>query len=671
MTASARTARPGLPREVHLRGSTGRACWAVLTVMVAVGLEAGCAPIDRQRAVQDGALVVPNDNRVAAGILDAGVLTLDLEAAVAQWRPDASVDSTVTVFAFSEAGGPPQIPGPLIRVVVGTEVVIRLRNALPDSVRVGLPPPRQATASGVPSTTDGGLIVHGLRAGTVPDDTLHVAAGGEREVRFRADRPGTYHYWGSTSAIELSARGARDSQLTGVIVVESEDVRAEDRDRILVITHLDLFPDSTGPPPYDNVFEVAINGLSWPGTERFQYSLGDTVRWRLVNGSFSEHPMHLHGFHFTILARGDGTSEQVLASDRRPLGVTELLEPGATARIEWVATTPGNWIFHCHLSDHFSPSPAPALEDVALFPLEDRPLRTMAGLVMGISVRDTTSGTRDDPADHHVRLLAQQRSSDGGAVIRSLVVQEGDREPALDSVVVPGAPLILERGRTSAITLVNRMDEPTTIHWHGMELESVYDGIAGWSRTGGSVAPLVEPGDSFVVRMTPPRSGTFIYHTHMGLTDQLKAGMYGPLLVMEPDDTFDPSTDHIFTFGHAVGPDGEFEPVINGSSAPEPALFRAGVTHRIRIINISADLTTEIELVSGETRLEWRRLANDGATLPAALQTVEEAMVRLSAGETYDFEWTPLTGQPTALRVFIPFPTFVGDMTLTQPIEVR
>jgi FtsP/CotA-like multicopper oxidase with cupredoxin domain len=53
---------------------------------------------------------------------------------------------------------------------------------------------------------------------------------------------------------------------------------------------------------------------------------------------------------------------------------------------------------------------------------------------------------------------------------------------------VPGTPLVLVRGETAAITVINRLPEATTVHWHGMELESVYDGVAGWSRTGDHTA---------------------------------------------------------------------------------------------------------------------------------------------------------------------------------------
>jgi manganese oxidase len=64
------------------------------------------------------------------------------------------------------------------------------------------------------------------------------------------------------------------------------------------------------------------------------------------------------------------------------------------------------------------------------------------------------------------------------------------------------------------ITLINRMTEPTAIHWHGIELDSYYDGVPGYGGQPGKIAPPVNPGQSFVAKFTPPRAGTFIYHTH-------------------------------------------------------------------------------------------------------------------------------------------------------------
>ena len=52
--------------------------------------------------------------------------------------------------------------------------------------------------------------------------------------------------------------------------------------------------------------------------------------------------------------------------------------------------------------------------------------------------------------------------------------------PRLNPGPVPGPVLVLTRGEPVEITLVNRMTEPTAIHWHGIELESYDDGVPGW-----------------------------------------------------------------------------------------------------------------------------------------------------------------------------------------------
>ena len=113
----------------------------------------------------------------------------------------------------------------------------------------------------------------------------------------------------------------------------------------------------------------------------------------------------------------------------------------------------------------------------------------------------------------------------------------GDGSADDRDVPVPGPTLVLTRGEPVEITLVNRLPEGTAIHWHGMELESYYDGVHGFSGAGQRVTPLIEPGGSFVVRFTPPRTGTFMYHTHMHDPRQLTSGLYGAMLVVEPDET--------------------------------------------------------------------------------------------------------------------------------------
>jgi hypothetical protein len=109
------------------------------------------------------------------------------------------------------------------------------------------------------------------------------------------------------------------------------------------------------------------------------------VRWRWVNASHWQHPMHLHGFHYRTLARGDGRQETVFPPEKVQEVVTELMEPGSTFRMEWTATRRGNWLMHCHIVNHVVPDPERdaaermhELHDVTLHPFE-----AMAGMVMG------------------------------------------------------------------------------------------------------------------------------------------------------------------------------------------------------------------------------------------------------------------------------------------------
>jgi hypothetical protein len=60
-------------------------------------------------------LIQPNANRVPAGKLENGVLSLRLELREGGWYPEAETGPSLKVYAFAEEGKAPQIPGPLIR----------------------------------------------------------------------------------------------------------------------------------------------------------------------------------------------------------------------------------------------------------------------------------------------------------------------------------------------------------------------------------------------------------------------------------------------------------------------------------------------------------------------------------------------------------------------------
>src|SRR5215831_9117716 len=73
--------------------------------------------------------VTINDNRVPSGTLVGRTLTIHLEARSGEWHPDGDSDPGIVVKAFAIEGGQAQIPGPLIRVVAGTEIRAVIRNS--------------------------------------------------------------------------------------------------------------------------------------------------------------------------------------------------------------------------------------------------------------------------------------------------------------------------------------------------------------------------------------------------------------------------------------------------------------------------------------------------------------------------------------------------------------
>lgn len=85
------------------------------------------------------------------------------------------------------------------------------------------------------------------------------------------------------------------------------------------------------------------------------------------------------------------------------------------------------------------------------------------------------------------------------------------------------APLIrLREGQNVRIAVTNTLDEDTSIHWHGVLVPFDMDGVPGVS------FPGIRPGETFVYEFPVRHAGTFWYHSHSNLQEQL--GHYGPLI---------------------------------------------------------------------------------------------------------------------------------------------
>jgi FtsP/CotA-like multicopper oxidase with cupredoxin domain len=593
-----------------------------------------------------------HDNRTAAGHLSGGVLRVTLRARLGRWYPDGDRrPGPIVVAAFAAGAGPPTIPGPLIRVRAGTRIHLRVLNQLP---------------GGVP------LVMHGLRPRPAAGgDTLRVPSGRSREVEFDPGAPGTYYYWAATSdTTTLEGREGTDSQLNGALIVDPADGPVAP-DRVFLLSVFFQPGDTTLARPGSDVFAVALNGRSWPLTERLDLAVGDTARWRWINPTVDNHPMHLHGFFYRVDAKGSETADTIFPPERTRLVVTERLNPGATMAMTWAPATPGHWLMHCHIHAHTAADPAAGL-DVA--PPRAHPaggpgmteMDDMAGLLLGIRVRPSPAALAAAAEATPRRRL---RLAVGPSVLRPdgphVRVSLTDPGGTVPDVGTPGPPIVLTRGEPAEVTVVNGLDEATAIHWHGIELESYYDGVAGWSGGPDRVAPTIAPGDSFVARMTPPRAGTFIYHAHNLATLQVGDGLVGPLIVLEPGETFDPSREIVWIIGGQDVDEAGFLR-LNGTRWPERIAVESGRTYRVRIINITENNTGDLSLLEGETPVEWTPIAKDGATLAAGYRVPSPARVRTSVGETYDFEWTP--GRPGMLRLEV---RNGGRLMTERKVEVR
>jgi FtsP/CotA-like multicopper oxidase with cupredoxin domain len=232
---------------------------------------------------------------------------------------------------------------------------------------------------------------------------------------------------------------------------------------------------------------------------------------------------------------------------------------------------------------------------------------------------------------------------------------------------IPGPPLLLVQGEPTAIRVLNRIREPLTIHWHGIELESCFDGVAGFSGSGERLMTAIAPGKSFVAQMTPPRAGTFIYHSHMDDIKQVSSGLYGPLIVLPPGQQFDPETDRVLLISRA-GP-GETPIWLNGSRAPKIGAFRVGTTYRMRLINIVPENPPiNVSLTAAGVPATWRAIAKDGADLPLAQREARPAEFVISVGETYDFEFRPDRAGDLTLEVTRPANRIPAELTPSHKV---
>ncbi len=228
-----------------------------------------------------------------------------------------------------------QSPGPTIEVVEGDFVRIFVTNKLPEQTTIHWHGQR------LPNGMDG---VAGL-------SQPYIAPGKTFVYEFEARRPGTFMYHPHADEMVQMAMG-----MMGFWVTHPRDPRRApgyqdaDRDFCLLLNAYDIEPGSATPKVNTMTdFNLwTFNSRVFPGIDPMVCRLGDRVRVRVGNLTMTNHPIHMHGHEFVVAGTDGGWTPP---ASRWP-EVTTDIAVGQMRAIEFEATEPGDWAFHCHKSHH-------------------------------------------------------------------------------------------------------------------------------------------------------------------------------------------------------------------------------------------------------------------------------------------------------------------------------
>ncbi|MEJ8474632.1 multicopper oxidase family protein [Roseibium algae] len=222
----------------------------------------------------------------------------------------------------------------------------------------------------------------------------------------------------------------------------------------------------------------------------------------------------------------------------------------------------------------------------------------------------------------------------------------------------PGPEIRAKRGERIKVRLINKLEEPTSIHWHGIRIDNTMDGVSGLTQK------AVPPGEIFEYDFVAPDAGTYWYHAHNKSWNQVVRGLYGPLIIEEDDPAFDMDHDltlimddwrlddqgildleslgSLMDWSHA-GRLGNWL-TVNGGSLPEYTLV-AGEAHRIRLVNASNARILQLDLAS----LGAKVLAYDGQAFEVPKEAPSGGFL-IGPGQRVDLLLVPEPGARMALR---------------------
>ena len=217
----------------------------------------------------------------------------------------------------------------------------------------------------------------------------------------------------------------------------------------------------------------------------------------------------------------------------------------------------------------------------------------------------------------------------------------------------PGPLIKAAQGSTVVVRVTNRIEFPTTVHWHGLRLENRFDGVPGVTQD------PIEVGESFVYELRVPDAGMFWYHPHVREDVQQDLGLYGNLLVASPDpDYYGPAhREEMLVLDDILMDDQGFIPW--GKEAPTHALM--GRFGNVMLVNGVTGHALEVR--AGEV---VRFFMTNVANTRTFNVTFGDARVKLVASDVGRFEremWVPSV-------VIAPAERYVVDVVFPEAGEV-
>jgi manganese oxidase len=206
---------------------------------------------------------------------------------------------------------------------------------------------------------------------------------------------------------------------------------------------------------------------------------------------------------------------------------------------------------------------------------------------------------------------------------------------------VHGPTIEAVEGDQVRIYVTNRLDAPTTVHWHGLLLPNGMDGVGGLTQR------PIEPGETFLYEFVLRQHGTFMYHSHHDEMVQMAMGLMGMFVVhpRRPNEP-PPDRDFVYMLSEWALPVGSERPdpnemqdfnllTLNGKVFPAttPMVARKGQRVRIRIGNLSAMDHHPIHIHGHHFTV----IGTDGGEVPAAARWPETSVL-VAVGQTRTVE---------------------------------